>query len=343
MQLNRPMDPMHPERFEDLVGAYALDACAEDEVVALDAYVETNPAAYAEAERLRAAAAWLGASGSLVPPPGLRATLLARAAHAAAVEPASGAEAYGELTERLAAELAALPAGQVEQVTHNGLSVRHLVAHLATIDRVFLEQLLGTGPTRASIDAATIEDVTRDALAHVGDTAFEDVVAQWRATRDELHDAATVATAAGEPDRAVMGYSVDDALLIRAFETWTHLDDVRRTRDRAGYVPGGGALRAMADLSIRILPFALAVTGRARSGASLRLVMTGPGGHAWDVPLAPGETPAGEPDAVMTVDIVDWCRRFADRIAPEAVPVEVDGDRAIALDVLAAAPVFAGL
>ncbi|MDQ1521729.1 MAG: hypothetical protein QOI55_2802, partial [Actinomycetota bacterium] len=44
MQLNQ-------ESFEDLVGAYALDACGDDEIAAVEAYVSANPAAAAEVEQ----------------------------------------------------------------------------------------------------------------------------------------------------------------------------------------------------------------------------------------------------------------------------------------------------
>ena len=65
----RRMWPHEHREFEDLVGAYALDACSDDEVAAVDAYVDAHPDACAEVEHLRAAAAWIGASGSLTPPP----------------------------------------------------------------------------------------------------------------------------------------------------------------------------------------------------------------------------------------------------------------------------------
>src|SRR5207342_505008 len=51
--------------FEDLIGAYALDACEPDEVAALDAYVDSHPEIAAEVERLREAAAALGAAGAV--------------------------------------------------------------------------------------------------------------------------------------------------------------------------------------------------------------------------------------------------------------------------------------
>jgi uncharacterized protein (TIGR03083 family) len=332
MQLNH-------ESFEDLIGAYALDACDEKEIAALDEYVAAHPDARVEVERLRAAAAWLGASGPLVPPSPLRATLLARAGDGAgAVQPATGVEAYDDIASNLAEALAAVPADSVEKTTHNGLTVRELVAHLDAIDRVFLEQLLPDPPPRPFPNAAAVDVITDEALADAAGTPFPDIVARWRSTQGRLRDAALAGA-----DREVMGYGVDDALVIRAFETWTHLDDVRRVTDRPGYVPPAPVLRSMADLSMRVLPFALAATDRQHPGEAVRVVLTGPGGREWDVPLAAGEPVVGEPATVMRADILDWCARFADRLDPGEFRVEVTGRRELVDDLVAAAPAFSSL
>jgi uncharacterized protein (TIGR03083 family) len=328
MQLNR-------ESFEDLIGAYALDACDDAEMTAVDAYIAAHPEAAAEVERLRGAAAWLGASGPLVPPPNLRSVLLDRA-----VVPASGVDAYTEITDEFAAEIASFPEAAVGEVTDNGLTVHELVGHLALIDEMFLDSMTSDAPQRASIDAPAIEEVTREALDGIRSKSFDEVVRDWREKSAQVRDAAPRAAA---EHRSVLGYSLDDALVIRAFETWTHLDDVRRRVDRSGFVPSGATMRTMADLSMRVVPFALAATGRVHPGGSMRLVLTGPGGGTWDVPLEPGGVVDDEPQTVMTVDIVDWCNRFADRLAPDALMFEVEGEASWAADVVAAAPVFTGL
>ena len=84
--------------FQDLVGAYALDACEPEEATAIDAYVATHADAAAEAERLRDAAAWLGAAGALNPPASLRDRLLAVAAER--VDALPPVEALRRETER---------------------------------------------------------------------------------------------------------------------------------------------------------------------------------------------------------------------------------------------------
>jgi hypothetical protein len=325
---------MNAESFDDLIGAYALDACDDDEMAAIEAYVAEHPDAAAEVERLRAAAAWLGASGPLIPPPNLRSSILLRVG--TDVTAATGVDAYTEIADALARELDDL-AAPLDAVTINGLSVCNLVAHLAAIDAVFLDEL--RAPTdRPFPRADDVVTITDDALAACdGASAFE-VFRTWRTTSGKLRDAAAAA-----PDRMVMGYRANDALVIRSFETWTHLDDIRRAGNRPRYVPGASTLRAMADLSMRVMPWALAATGRTHPGESITVVLTGAGGRTYDLPMMPGETPAAAPSTVMTADIVEWCYRFSERVEADDFACAVVGDEALVADLVAAAPAFASL
>jgi uncharacterized protein (TIGR03083 family) len=329
MQLNH-------ESFEDLVGAFALDACDEDETAAVEAYIAMNPAAGVEVERLRAAAAWLAASGPMAPPPTLRGSVLALATD---VEPASGMDVFLALTDGLERQLTQLPPEAREAETHNGLTVRELVAHLAAIDRLFVDIVRAPESRQRFVDADEVVAVTRETLADARDDSFETVLERWARTRDDLRQAALAAPA----DARVMGYSVDDTLVIRAFETWTHLGDIRRILDLPDFVPEAPVVRTMADLSIRVVPVALAVTGRSHPGRFVEVVLTGPGGRSWTVPAGFGETPVGEPDAIVVTDVVTWCRRFADRVEVADVRRHVTGDATLVDDVLAAAPAFTSL
>ena len=45
----------------------------------------------------------------------------------------------------------------------------------------------------------------------------------------------------------------------------------------------------------------------------------------------------------LTADVVGWCRLVGDRIDPDELPCRVEGDRALAADLLAAAPALATL
>jgi hypothetical protein len=69
-----------PEEFDDLVGAYVLDACEPDETEAMDRYVGAHRDAAAEVERLREVATGIGAAGASRPPVALLERLLHTAA-----------------------------------------------------------------------------------------------------------------------------------------------------------------------------------------------------------------------------------------------------------------------
>jgi hypothetical protein len=48
-------------------------------------------------------------------------------------------------------------------------------------------------------------------------------------------------------------------------------------------------------------------------------------------------------DVVIKTSVVDWCRRFADRVEPDDLDIEFDGDEQLGRELVAAANVFAGL
>ncbi len=134
---------------------------------------------------------------------------------------------------------------------------------------------------------------------------------------------------------------MSDALLIRAFESWTHLDDIRHAMAEPESVPSTLVLQSMVDFSVRSAPWALALTGRSRERGAAELVLTGPVSGRFTIPLTPG---LEDQDvlAVVTVDVVDWCKRFADR-REQDVATTITGDVAVASDLIASAPCFAGL
>ena len=92
--------------------------------------------AAAEVERLRDAAAWLGAAGALKPPVALRDRLLAAAAER--VDPLPPVDALRRETERFEALLDTIEPADLDVETFNGLTVRDLVAHVAIVDEAFV-------------------------------------------------------------------------------------------------------------------------------------------------------------------------------------------------------------
>ena len=126
---------------EELLGAYALDACEPDEVAADRS--GTRPTARPRA-RGRAAHARRGVDrrhrGDRSAVDGLRADVLARA-RAAPVEPV--VDLYLAESDQLEAAIDALPEHALDTVTANGLTARELVVHVAAQESL-LAQLVGT-------------------------------------------------------------------------------------------------------------------------------------------------------------------------------------------------------
>jgi len=231
------MDVTHSE-FQDLVGAYALDACEPEEAAALDAYVAANADAAAEAERLRTAAAWLGAAGALNPPASLRDRLLAVASER--VDALPPVEALRRETERFVTLLDLLTPADLDAVTYNGLTVRELVAHVAIIDEAFVAGADDSvGPML--IGADHVETLTRAELPATTARSFDEICARFYAARRSLIDLERTVPETGR----VGGYPLASALVIRAFETWTHHDDIVEATGRAEVPIEGPVLRTM--------------------------------------------------------------------------------------------------
>jgi uncharacterized protein (TIGR03083 family) len=321
------------KQFEDLIGAYALDACDPDEVAALDAYVDAHPDVEPDLERLRAAAAALGAAGAVRPPPDLRSRMLHMAAER--VAPVSPAEAIEAETDRFDALLDTIGDDDLAAVTANGLTVHELVSHVEAIDRAFID----AAASGAFIGAGEVATITHDVLPqHVGES-FATTVTRFRRTRQDL----IALGAAGGTDARIGGYRSGDSLVIRAFETWTHNDDIRKALGREDAPVAPAVMRTMAELAMQSMPLAMAARGTSHPERTVRFVLTGPGGGEWTLPCGPSDTAGAVADVVIRTSVVDMCRRFADRMDLDDLEVEIDGDPALGRELIAAANAFAGL
>jgi len=322
--------------FQDLVGAYALDACEPEEAIAIDAYVATHPETATEAERLRDAAAWLGAAGALNPPATLRDRLLAVAAER--VDALAPVEALRRETARFVTLLDSLTPADLDAVTFNGLTVRELVAHVAIIDEAFVAGAREPA-NRTLIGAHQVEALTRAELPATAEWSFEQICARFYAARRALVDLDRHLS----PQDQVGGYTLASALIIRTFETWTHCEDIVAAVGRQHQEIEPPVLRTMSELAVQTLPIALAAKGYEFPGSTARIVMTGPGGGDWMIAVTPNEAVAPIPHVVLRVPAIDFCRRVADRLAVDDVPIEVEGDLELARAMVDAAPAFAGL
>ena len=325
--------------FEDLVGAYALDAVEPDEAAAIDAFIADHADAAGEAERLRGAAAWLGAVGALNPPVALRDRLLS--AMVDRPDPLPPVDALRRETDRFEALLDSLQPDDLAVGTYNGLSVRDLVAHIAIVDEAFVGEapVAGATSTWSFIGADAVTRMTDAALPEIADWSFAQILERWRAARRALVEL----DAQLPSDTRLGGYSLKSVLVIRAFETWTHYHDIAAVLGRSEEPASAPVMRTMAELAVQTLPLALAAKGYDYSGRTARVVLTGPGGGDWTIACSASETAGNVPDVVLRAPVVEFCRRFADRLGVDDVPFEIDGDADLGRALVDAAPAFAGL
>ena len=168
--------------------------------------------------------------------------------------------------------------------------------------------------------------------------------AEWRLAADRTMELARAGDLGAEVAVHGLRIPVSLLLIVRAFELWVHDNDIRQAAGLPSSVPDPATLSLMTELAARLLPAAAARTG-VDEPMSLHLVLTGPGGGTWDVPIGTGGTGGAdraEPvDVVIVSDAVDFCRLVANRATPAGLDLHITGDAGRAAAVLAAAPALA--
>jgi uncharacterized protein (TIGR03083 family) len=326
---------------EALLGAYALNACEPDEAAAVESVLARNPVLAREAELLARAAAWLGAAEALDPPSTLRGSVMDTIGNRDRGRRSQPVvDLYRAQSERFARAIDDVSQGNLDAATTNGLSARDLVVHEAAQESL-LAQAVGASPL-PEIAETDIDARTAAFVEHFQARALDDAIDVWQAAVDANCEWARTTTATAVNWRG-LDLAADDAIVVRAFETWIHTDDLRRVVGLPGQPPAPHHLALMSDLAGRALSMSLALVGRAREGKTARLVLTGPGGGEWLVAMDGSGPGHGVADVSVTADTVDWCLLVGDRITPEALEHAVEGDAELAADLLAAAPALATL
>lgn len=121
--------------------------------------------------------------------------------------------------------------------------------------------------------------------------------------------------------------SLRQAMVQRAFETWTHADDIRSAVGRPRGEPAAEHVRPIVEFGLAMLPRAI----KPRH-VSATFVLTGPGGGTWTVPLS---AQSDRVAVLVSADAVGFCRLVAGRAADFSYAAE--GDPALARDLVAAA------
>ncbi|MGZ4678178.1 MAG: maleylpyruvate isomerase family mycothiol-dependent enzyme [Acidimicrobiia bacterium] len=316
----------------DLLGAYALDAVDDDEATAVEALMAADADTAAEVHRLRGVAAWIGATEALEPPGDLRAQMLERATPVP-----DELRVYRMAVARHEELLDSVPEDALNRPTANGLDVGDLVVHLAAMESAVAETI---GLEQSVTDETDVEARTERYVEAIGADPLGTGRAAWRAAAEALD---AWAAAGGEQGGVPwLGFTVSRRTLLatRAFEIWTHDDDIRDVLGRDRVVPGAAELGLMSDVAVGILPVCLAAVGE-RPAAAARVVLTGEGGGEWTVALDGGTYP--EPAVTITMDVVDYCRVVAERLPPDDCGATFAGDEALGRKVLACASALATL
>src|SRR5919201_6669813 len=270
---------------DELLGAYALDAVEPDEAAAVEEYMERAPRAASELARLRNAAAAIGATEALAPPPELLDTVLtaARVRRPPRTDDDPFLAAYLSEMARYDALLDTLSHDALDVLTFNGLTVHELVIHLAA-----MESAVASAIGHATAPDVTEEDVERRTDEFIGrfrHRPLSDARALWRASVTAVAEWAKNAPAGKRVHVFGLPFPRESILVSRSFETWTHADDIRRALNRALSPPPPEVLHRMADLSVSTMPASLEMVERAHQGKTARVVLTGEGGGDWLIPL----------------------------------------------------------
>ena len=280
-------------------------------------------------------------------PAGLRerviaAALIARAAGRPdpAPEPISPEEGFSRAAGAFHELLRELPDADWARPALRDLDVQGLVGHLTGVEEDVQRCLAGDPAVAAAEHVASTQAA---AVRQAGRTPAQ-TREEWRRAAERTIELARACDL--DAEMAVHGLRIPLSLLlvVRAFELWVHDNDIRQAAGLPPSVPDPATLGLMTEVAARLLPHAAARTG-VDEPMSLHLVLTGPGGGTWDVPIGTGGTGGAsstEPaDVVIVSDAVDFCRLVANRADPAGLDLHITGDAELAAAVLAAAPVLA--
>jgi uncharacterized protein (TIGR03083 family) len=348
-----PTAPVSP----DDLAAYALDAHDAHDAAAIAAHVDASPAAVRREQELRSAAGEFAAAlvNDVTPSPELRSRVLAEARRrrrpAAVVAGSSPIDVHRVEAARAILLLRDLTgddwARPVDPLA--GWTVHDVVAHLVANESLLAS---GLGVAVPGIPETATDNERRTAQArarHAGRPPAE-AVAELEAAA-EATDTEVAVRGEARLEEAIDWWggraSTRVALLVRAFETWTHADDIRRAIGAAMVDPPLASLLTMAHLACGLVPRMLAARGAYHPGRLLRFRFTDLGRAAWDVDLGAvgGVRPAGDVavDAEIVTEAVPVCRVISARTDPRDLACEFIGDEQLARDVVHALPALAVL
>jgi uncharacterized protein (TIGR03083 family) len=282
-----------------------------------------------------------GAHEQLALPAGLRERVIAasrRARPAGTSLPQAPAitphQAFRRAVDAFSSLLGGLADSDWRRPALRGLDVQGLVGHLIGVEHD-VHRCLAGDPDVAGADHVR---ATQPAAARQAGVSPRGTRAEWRQAVDRTLELAPAGDPGGEVALHGMRLPLGALLIARAFELWTHENDIRLATGRPASVPDLSSLHLMTGLAARLLPVALARTGF-RKPTTMRLVLTGPGGGTWD--FAVGDQAAHPAPVRIVADTVEFCRLAANRVSPDELDLDITGDPGRASGILAAAATLA--
>jgi uncharacterized protein (TIGR03083 family) len=280
----------------------------------------------------------LAESDAVAPPAATRDLLLQRAAASppTLAMPATPVELYIGRVRALRELLATLTADDwTKRAAPYDWTVHGLVAHLLVSDR-YTAAVLGSGDMPSGPTSKHLE-LGADTIAAELTSPTADTVLRWSTAAQTVSD---IISAPGFDLDAPMPlhgwpFSAAAGLVARAFELWTHTEDIERATGRRERETPATELRAMSSFSVNSLPLALPLVAPEQSMLPTRVVLTGAGGGTFDIG---GD---GTRVALVVADVVDYCRMVARRIDPADLDSTLEGDTHLAHALLNAGRVFA--
>jgi uncharacterized protein (TIGR03083 family) len=283
---------------------------------------------------------------SAEPPPGALGRLLTatRSARRPALTTGFAASYAGRVAAMESLLGSASPADWSQKIVE-GWTLQQLVAHLAATDSL-VAAAIGAPVAGPPLAANEVLSRTADMIAFADGQPPERTRADWRAQADAICERAGSMEAATPIAPGGVSFPVSDHLLARMLETWIHTEDAATVIGLPLPRPTSEHLHQTADFCARLLPWTMLFSGVDGGGRAVRLTLTGPGGGTWHIPLDVTRTAVpdeGSPvDAEITCDVVAFCFLLGGRGAPATFPADLQGDTALARDVLETAPAMSG-
>jgi uncharacterized protein (TIGR03083 family) len=275
-------------------------------------------------------------------PAGLRARVLdaSRQARAAGrafpeVPDITPVDAFSRAADALYQTLAALTDDEWRRPALRDLDVQGLVGHLTGVESD-LQRAMSGDP---EVGAAEHVKSTQAAADRQAGRLPAQTLGEWH---EAVRRTLTLVTTAGLHDVITLHgvpLPLHAWLVARAFELWTHENDIRGACGLGAAVPDAPTLTQMTRLAATLLPVVLSQAAPGHR-TSLHLVLTGSGGGTWDVEAGDAGLPDHDQLCIVT-DTVGFCRLVANRAEPAELELYITGDRGAADGILAAATALA--